>query len=124
MTNRILPCLGTAALLSQLVFSAGCGGSNTGSTGSAGTTGSSTGVAGTTGATGAAGTTGSTGAAGTTGSTGTAGTTGTGGAAPGQPACASTVAKAGACAATDQQLCYKTCGPCLLYTSPSPRDRQ
>jgi hypothetical protein len=108
------------AVLSQLVFFAGCGGSNTGSTGSAGTTGSSTGVAGTTGSTGAAGTTGSTGvagttgstgAAGTTGSTGTAGTNGTGGAAPGQPACASTVAKSGPCAATDQQLCYKTCGP-------------
>jgi hypothetical protein len=117
MTNRILPCLGTVAVLSQLAFFAGCGGSNSGSTGSAGTTGSSTGVAGTTGAagttgsTGAAGTTGSTGAAGTTGSTGTAGTTGAGGSAPGQPTCASTVAKAGTCAATDQQLCYKTCGP-------------
>jgi hypothetical protein len=121
MTNRILPCLGTAAVLSQLVFFAGCGGSNSPSTGSAGTTGSSTGVAGTTGSTGAAGTTGSTGAAGTngaagtTGSTGAAGTTGTGGASGTLP-CGNTgagvaIAKGIACTATDTQLCTKTCGP-------------
>lgn len=29
----------------------------------------------------------------------------------GLPACASTVTKGGACAATDAQCCYKTCGP-------------
>jgi hypothetical protein len=126
MTNRILPCLGTVAVLSQLVFFAGCGGSNSGTPGTAGTTGS-TGAAGTTGSTGAAGTTGSTGAAGTTGSgsagttgsgtAGTTGSTGTGGSPPGTPACgtaASTnmaIAKSGTCISTDTQLCYKTCGP-------------
>lgn len=121
MTNRILPCLGTVAVLSQLAFFAGCGGSNTGSTGAAGTTGSSTGVAGTTGSTGVAGTTGSTGvagttgstgAAGTTGSTGTAGTTGTSGTAPcGSTAAGTAIAKGVACTSTDTQLCTKTCGP-------------
>jgi len=29
----------------------------------------------------------------------------------GQPACPSTVVKGGACAPTDSQFCYKTCGP-------------
>jgi hypothetical protein len=124
MTNRILPCLGTVAVLSQLVFFAGCGGSNSGTPGTAGTTGS-TGAAGTTGSgaagttgSGAAGTTGSTGTAGTTGSTGTAGTTGTTGTggASGTLPCGNTgagvaIAKGIACAATDTQLCTKTCGP-------------
>ena len=47
---------------------------------------------------------------GTTGAGGSV--TGTGGtAAFGEPACLSTVIKNGACTPTDQQFCYKTCGP-------------
>ncbi len=41
---------------------------------------------------------------------GTTGSAGTGGSA-GQPPCVSSVTKGGACTASDQQLCYKTCGP-------------
>jgi hypothetical protein len=127
MTNRIVPCLGTVAVVAQLFLSLGCGGSNGpatttgngGTTGAAGTTGAgtagttgSTGTAGTTGSTGTAGTTGSTGTGGTTGSTGTAGTSGT----FGTPICGNTsggtpIAKTVACGAADTQLCYKTCGP-------------
>jgi len=102
---------------------AGSGGSGDsgGSTGTAGTTGTggTTGVAGTTGqggtsstGTAGSGTAGSS-TAGTAGATGTGGATGAGGTtgAFGQPACLGTVTKGGACAATDQQLCFKTCGP-------------
>ena len=47
-----------------------------------------------------------------TGGTGGACTSGAGGATPfGAPSCPSTVTKGGACASTDVQLCYKTCGP-------------
>jgi len=48
---------------------------------------------------------------------GNAGNTGAGGSAVGgdsgfgQPACPSSVTKGGACAPTDVQFCYKTCGP-------------
>lgn len=117
MTNRILPCVGSVAVVVQLFLFLGCGGSNAPSTGSAGTTGSSdagptgSGSAGTTGS-GSAGTTGS----GTAGTTGSAGTTGTGGTSGGVQACPSTVTKGGACAATDPQLCTKTCGPEKLGT--------
>jgi hypothetical protein len=113
MTNRIVPCVGAVAVVAQLFLFLGCGGSNTGTAGAAGTNGAAAGTtgaaAGTTGS-GTAGTSGS-GTAGTTGSTGTAGTTGTGGASGGVPTCASTVVKGGTCAATDSQLCTKTCGP-------------
>jgi hypothetical protein len=59
------------------------------------------------------GTGGSRGTAGAGGSAGTAGTGGGGGGSGsfGQPACLSTVTKGGACSPSDQQLCYKTCGP-------------
>jgi hypothetical protein len=134
MTNRILPCIGTVAVVTQLFLFLGCGGSNSpstgtgtaGTTGAAGTTGS--GAAGTTGS-GAAGTTGS-GAAGTTGSgtagttgsgtagttgSGTAGTTGSGGSSGVSPCtttgAGTTIAKGIACTASDPQLCTKTCGP-------------
>ena len=124
MTNRILPCIGTVAVVTQLFLFLGCGGSNSPSTGTAGTNGAAgttgSGAAGTTGS-GAAGTTGSgtagttgSGAAGTTGS-GTAGTTGAGGSSA-VAACTTTgagtsIAKGIACTATDTQLCTKTCGP-------------
>jgi hypothetical protein len=78
-----------------------------GSTGSAGTSA----TAGSTGSAGRGGSGGSAGSGGSTGAAGTSGTAGAGGAAFGQPACLGTVVKAAACAATDQQLCYKTCGP-------------
>ena len=42
---------------------------------------------------------------------GTTGSAGSGGSAFGQPPCLSSVTKGGACTASDQQLCYKTCGP-------------
>src|SRR3954470_12926830 len=42
---------------------------------------------------------------------GTGGGAGPGGSAFGEPACVSTVVRAGACAPADQQFCYKTCGP-------------
>ena len=122
--------LAVAALVASIQVT-GCGdsggGGGAGSTGAAGTTG----TAGTTGAAGTTGTAGTTGAGGTstgqagsgtagTSATGTAGTSATGAAgttgaagsgAFGQPLCLGTVTKGGACAATDQQLCYKTCGP-------------
>ena len=117
MTNRILPCVGTVAVVAQLFLFLGCGGSNTPSTGTAGTNGAAAGTtgSGTAGTTGAAAGTDGSGTAGTTGS-GTAGTTGTGGAPPGTPACGNTaagvaIAKNGSCTAADTQLCYKTCGP-------------
>ena len=102
MTKRIHSVQTLGALALVFILQA-CGGSNNGMTGAAGTTGTGTGTAGTTGV---AGTTGQ------AGTTGTAGTTGAGGSAAfGEPACLSTVAKGGACTATDQQFCYKTCGP-------------
>jgi len=69
-----------------------------------------------TGTGGATGSGGSMGVAGATGSGGTAGGAGAGGGAGGtggfgQPACPTTVTKGGACASTDIQFCYKTCGP-------------
>jgi hypothetical protein len=109
MIKRIRPhvqsvrLLGAVALTAQVFFFAGCGGGNDPAvTGAAGTTGGAgtTGVAGS----GAAGTTGAAGAAGTTGGAGTTG-------AFGEPACLSTVVKGGACTPTDQQFCYKSCGP-------------
>jgi hypothetical protein len=125
--------LAVAAVVASIQVS-GCGdsggGGGAGSTGSAGSSGTagSTGAGGTSsgvgGTTGGGGTSTGTGGSSTTGTagtsaTGTAGTTGGGGAtgtagttgAFGQPACLGTVTKGGACAATDQQLCYKTCGP-------------
>ncbi len=46
------------------------------------------------------------------GAGGTVGTGGTGaGGTFGEPACLSTVVRSGPCTATDQQFCYKTCGP-------------
>ena len=60
---------------------------------------------------GCAATTGRGGSGGTTGGGGTSGSAGTSGGGFGQPACLSTVTKGGACASTDQQFCYKTCGP-------------
>lgn len=100
---RPAPALGALALLATVSLHQACGGSNEGMTGNAGTTGSSTGNAGTTG---------SAGTTGTAGTTGSAGTTGTGGTGTfGQPACLSTVEKGAACGPSDQQMCYKTCGP-------------
>jgi hypothetical protein len=54
---------------------------------------------------------GSGGTVGTGGSSGAGGAAGAGGASFGAPACPATVTKGGACATTDVQLCYKTCGP-------------
>jgi hypothetical protein len=71
---------------------------------------SSPGTAGTTGTAGDSGSAGTTGSGGTTGGggdTGAAGSTGV----FGDPACLSTVMKGGPCTATDQQSCFKTCGP-------------
>jgi hypothetical protein len=82
----------------------GTAGSGAGGTAGSGTAGS--GAGGTAGS-GAGGTAGS-GAGGTAGS----GTGGAGGTPNfGLPSCAASVAKNGVCIATDQQLCYKTCGP-------------
>ena len=75
-------------------------GTGSGTPGAAGT-----GVAGTVGRGGAPGRGGIPGRGGTTGSAGS------GGSAFGQPPCLSSVTKGGACTASDQQLCYKTCGP-------------
>jgi hypothetical protein len=106
MTKRIRPfiqSLGAAALVAGVFMFQACGGSNAplDPSGTAGTNG----TAGTTGEAGTSGT------AGTTGSGGSA-ATGTGGTmAFGEPACLSTVVKGGACLPTDQQFCYKTCGP-------------
>ena len=131
MTKRIpvhsAKTLGVVAFVAQVFLFQACGSNSpsntTGSAGATGSGGSGTGTAGTTGAGGSttAGTAGTTGTGGST-TTGTAGTTGTGGTTTsaagnacgmgfGLPACASTVAKGGTCAATDTQCCYKTCGP-------------
>jgi hypothetical protein len=83
----------------------GCSGSLTENPGSAGAGGATSG----------SGRGGRTGSAGTSGIAGTSGTGGGGGAAGApfstDPSCPSTVTKGGACAPTDVQLCYKTCGP-------------
>jgi hypothetical protein len=107
MTKRIrvqsVRMLGAASLVLALQA---CGGGNNPAmpSGNAGNDGS--GSAGNTGTTGNGGTTGG------GGTTGTAGTTGAGGSAPfGEPACLSSVVKGGACGPSDQQFCYKTCGP-------------
>jgi hypothetical protein len=42
---------------------------------------------------------------------GSGGTAGTGSGNFGEPACLSTVTKGGPCGPSDQQFCYKTCGP-------------
>jgi hypothetical protein len=102
--------LGLGAFVALAFVAQACG-SNSPST-TPGTGGSST--PGTAGSTGTAGTTGVGGTTGTGGTgTGTAGATGTAGTsgAFGDPPCPSSVAKGGACAATDIQFCYKTCGP-------------
>ncbi len=114
--------LGTTALLALLL---GCSSSNQPATGGTGGavaagTGGATSSGGTTGA-GTGGTTGS-GAGGAAtassgGATGAAGQSGAAGASGfGQPACATTsagaaVKKGGACTASDQQMCFNTCGP-------------
>jgi hypothetical protein len=51
------------------------------------------------------------GSRGTGGGGGVGGVGGAGGGDFGQPACLPTVVKGGACVSTDQQFCYKTCGP-------------
>ena len=86
----------------------GCGGSLGDAFGKGGDPGTS-GSAGTTGAAGRGGAGGGRGGAGGRAGTGgsAAGTTG----AFGQPACADSVVKGGACGPGDQQFCYKTCGP-------------
>src|SRR5215831_12828604 len=120
MTKRIrvhsATILGVAAFVAQAFIFQACGGSNMPST--TGSAGSGQGSAGN-GQAGTTGTGGTTGVGGTTGTAGSiAGTTGTGGTADmdggtgfGQPACPSTVVKGDACAPTDIQFCYKTCGP-------------
>jgi len=109
MTKRIRPfvqSLGAAALVAGVVMFQACGGSNAPMTGGGGS-GSPAGAAGDTGS----GTAGTTGGGGTTGTGGSIGT-GTGGtAAFGEPMCLSSVMKNGPCTPTDQQFCYKTCGP-------------
>ena len=114
MTKRIrvhsATILGVAAFVAQAFIFQACGSnspSNTPGTGGSGQGQAGNGQAGTTGV---GGTTGQGGSIG--GTTGGGGTTGTGGTAVfGDPACPSTVSKGGACAATDIQFCYKTCGP-------------
>jgi len=101
MTKRIQTVQTLGAMALVFVLQACGGGNDPAMTGNAGTNG--TGSAGTTGAAG------TTGVAGTTGSGGSA-AAGTSGAF-GEPACLSTVTKGGTCAPTDQQFCYKTCGP-------------
>lgn len=119
-------CSGSNDPATPPVATAGSTGSVAGAPGSAGATpvAGAPGAAGSVAAGGAPGSAGATtagGAPGTAGSgtagSGTAGSTaaaGAGGAAAGgtfTPLCAATVAKGGVCAATDAQLCYKTCGP-------------
>jgi hypothetical protein len=110
MTKRIRPfvqSLGAAALVAGVFMFQACGGGD-----NVGMTGNGTGTAGTTGSgTGTAGTTGDAGTSGTAGTTGAGGSATGGTAAFGEPACLSTVVKGGACLPTDQQFCYKTCGP-------------
>lgn len=135
MTKRMAPFCGTIALLAQVFVLQGCGGSNSGTTGTGGSSATGTGgdaasTGGTTGTGGAStgGTTG-TGGASTGGTTGTGGSVSTGGATGtagaggfGQPACGNTaagtaIAKGVTCTAADATpgtptaLCYKTCGP-------------
>ena len=94
MTKRIQTVQALGAMALVFVLQACSGGNDPAMTGGAGTNG--TGSAGTTGV------------AGTTGSGGSAaGTSG----AFGEPACLSSVTKGAACTPTDQQFCYKTCGP-------------
>src|SRR5215471_7707584 len=85
--------LGAVALVAQAFIFQACGGGNSPSMpGSAGSS--------------------SPGSGGSGGSVGVGGSTETdGGSGFGQPVCPSTVSKGGACAATDVQFCYKTCGP-------------
>lgn len=112
MTNRIRVFargLGAAALAVQLLAFQACGGGGNmpATKGSGGAPGAGSGGATGTTTGGASGTaTGGTTGAGSGGTTG-----GGGGAAFGEPACLSTVSKGSACGPSDQQLCYKTCGP-------------
>jgi len=126
MTSRIFPCAATIALAAQVCIVNACGGSNDpiimmttgvgGHVDATGTGGTTAPPAGTGGALTSAGTGGALSTTGTGGNMSTSGTGGNmstadGGTAFGQPACPTTVAKGGDCAATDPQLCYKTCGP-------------
>ena len=107
MTKRIRPfvqSLGAAALVAGVFMFQACGGGNSAMTPTAARHGHRRDTG--------------TGTAGTTGARRNhrrrdwRGRTGTGGtAAFGEPACLSTVVKGGACTPTDQQFCYKTCGP-------------
>jgi len=127
MTRRVFLCAGALALVAQLFVVDGCGSNDPalsvgtgGHVASSGTGGDSA-SAGTGGAAPATGTggAGETGTGGTTpgagvGGSNSAGGSGAGGSGTtgfGQPGCPSTVTKGGICAATDPQLCYKTCGP-------------
>jgi hypothetical protein len=100
MTKRIQTVQTLGAMALVFVLQACSGSNDPAMTGGAGTNG-----------------TGSAGTTGTAGTTGVAGTTGSGGSAAGmsgafgEPACLSTVTKGGPCTPTDQQFCYKTCGP-------------
>ena len=102
MTKRIrsfVRSLGAVALMAQLFAFQGCGGGNSPSKAGSGGAAAGTSTGGATGTT-------------TGGSSGGGGTgAGGGSAAFGEPACAATVAKGAACTPSDQQLCYKTCGP-------------
>jgi hypothetical protein len=98
---------GTGGATASTGGSPGTGGATTSTGGSPGTGGATTSTGGSPGTGGATTSTG--GVSGTGGATGSAGSSGSG--TFGQPACPSTVAKAGVCASTDPQLCYKTCGP-------------
>jgi hypothetical protein len=115
MTKRIrvqsVRALGAAALVAQVFIFQACGGSNSGTPGTAGTNGGA-------GTTGTAGTTATAGTTGAAGSTSAAGTTGAGGSTTEHLSCTGLVTAAGveptkngACTPTDPQLCYKTCGP-------------
>ena len=118
MTMRSVACVGTLALLAQILLTQGCGGDNSPST--AGGTGGLTGTGGTTDVT----ATGGSSAAGgttspTTGAGGTAGAGGSTSAADFTPLCSGLLTAAnlaptknGICNdPNDPQLCYKTCGP-------------
>jgi hypothetical protein len=107
MTMRSVAYVGTVALFAQILWTQGCGGDNSPSTGG---TGGVTATGGTTPITSTGGTTDPTGTGGAGGSANTyqplcAGLTTNGGAAP---------TKNGICIDTDPQLCYKTCGPASI----------
>lgn len=130
MTMRTVTYFGTVALLSQIVWTQGCGSNAPATTAGAGgapALGGATETTSTGGTSAMGGTVATTTVASTGGSTmpvttpGTGGNTGAGGATASsafQPLCAGLTTAAGAaptknglCTATDPQLCYKTCGP-------------